>query len=419
MGVDTDWARRLAEDPVLCLMPWVHLHVTQQGAIAPCCQAPSGSEPLGDVNRQSIAQAWNGEAMRRFRSNLLQGTADPRCERCRVREGSGVVSLRQVTNQDYRHHAARMAAPLDAVAPPVYFDIRFSNVCNFRCRICSHSSSSRWHEDAVALGAAPPGSEPVTRSVRDFPGFLAQLESLIDGLEEIYFAGGEPLVTDEHYALLDLLIARGRTDVLLKYNTNFSRLTHRDRDALALWARFPRVIVSASLDGSHRRGELQRKEQDWEETVALRRRLRERCPHVRFLVTPTVSAFNVLHLPAFHREWVEEGLSDVTDFWPSVLIQPEAYDARVLPEPLKREARSLWAAHLDFIEARPSERPELRARHRAAWAAVLDHLDSADHSGRLPEFVARVERLDALRGERTAEVFPELAALFADGRARA
>ena len=46
------------------------------------------------------------------------------------------------------------------------------------------------------------------------------------------------------------------------------------------------------------------------------------------------------------------------------------------------------------------------------WRGVLTHLDSADHSHLIGEFVQRTLVLDRLRGESTASAFPELAAVF-------
>ena len=414
---------RIVSEPrgeTFCMMPWVHLHVTQLGTVTPCCQAPWGAErAFGDVNTQSLEEIWNDEPIRRFRTAMLEGQRDPRCSRCYDKERSGLTSLRQITNDDYTHRLDWVdQTEADGSCPPsrpVYLDIRFSNVCNFRCRICSPASSSRWYEDAKTLGLLGQDAAAVTRAAKDPARLMREIEGLVDGLDEIYFAGGEPLVMDEHYALLDLLIARGRTGVRLKYNTNFSHLTFKGKDILQYWSRFPNVIVSASLDGSYARGELQRKEQVWAETVGHARRLREQCPHVQFQVTPTVSVFYLLHLPDFHREWTELGLFDVAHFWPSVLTQPAAYNIRVLPAAMKQRARDLYKAHIGWVAERNTAFPRHRERSVDFWGAVLRHLDSADHSHLVGEFVERTSALDRVRGEMTATVFPELGSLLDAG----
>ena len=56
-----------------------------------------------------------------------------------------------------------------------------------------------------------------------------QLVEHIDHVEQIYFAGGEPLMMEEHYNILDELERRGRFDVRLIYNTNFTHTKLKDR----------------------------------------------------------------------------------------------------------------------------------------------------------------------------------------------
>ena len=61
-------------------------------------------------------------------------------------------------------------------------------------------------------------------SVNDKVSFLELLQPHYDCVDEIYFAGGEPLVMPEHYQILDKLLELGRTDVNIRYSTNFSKM---------------------------------------------------------------------------------------------------------------------------------------------------------------------------------------------------
>ena len=51
-------------------------------------------------------------------------------------------------------------------------------------------------------------------------------------LNLISISGGEPLITDSHYELLDFLIKNKLTDVDLSYSTNLSNLNYKNRDLL-------------------------------------------------------------------------------------------------------------------------------------------------------------------------------------------
>ena len=127
-----------------------------------------------------------------------------------------------------------------------------------------------------------------------------QMQEHIPHLDQIYFAGGEPLIMEEHYRLLNELVKREMFHVRLIYNTNFSKLGYKDQDVLELWKKFHSVSIGASLDGCGPRAEYIRKGQDWEETVENRRRMMAVCPNVDFYVSSTVSIYNAWQIGRAH-----------------------------------------------------------------------------------------------------------------------
>lgn len=413
-----EWTEdKVAESRHFCMMPWVHLHVTQYGTVTPCCTAPWQKEQsFGDLNESSIEEIWNSPEIRAFRKKMLRDQRDARCSRCYEKESGGFSSLRTVTNAEYSAHLKKVnATEKDGYSDhtvPVYWDIRFSNICNYKCRICGPWASSQWHKDAVALGMVPEKSSAITYPVPDKKQLFGQLEAMMPSLEELYFAGGEPLIMEEHYELLDLLIRRGMTHVRLKYNTNFSHLQFKNHNILEYWKLFNKIWVSASLDAMGARGDYLRKGQNWEQTEAQMRTLRQELPHVDFMVAPTIYLFNVHHLPDFHRDWVEKGLIKVEDFLPNLLIQPEIYNIRVLPASLKQEVTDKVKGHIAWMDAQPQEYPEKFRESRMRYEQIISHMNSADHSDLLPELQKRTEQLDKLRGESAKEVFPELAEIL-------
>jgi hypothetical protein len=65
-----------------------------------------------------------------------------------------------------------------------------------------------------------------------------QLEPHLDYVEQIYFAGGEPLLMEEHYQHLEELVKRKRFDVRLIYNTNFTHTDLKGRSVFEYWKQF-------------------------------------------------------------------------------------------------------------------------------------------------------------------------------------
>ena len=396
-----------ARDRVFCLVPWTHLHIMTDGAFRPC--GFWSGPPMGNLRSSTIAELWNSPGMKALRADMMSGRPAAGCGRCYENERSGFLSLRQRNNIGLSRLRGleRLTMP-DGTLPrgPVpIFELRFSNVCNLRCRTCDPTQSSAWAADARALGW-PVESEPVIKPCDDWDSLWRQLQPLLEaGVEEIRFAGGEPLVMEEHYRILDFLIARKLTDVRLRYNTNFSTLRFQGRDVIGLWSRFSRVQVAASLDGSGRRGEYLRKGLGWDAAVANREEMLRRCPDVAFSIFATPSIFNALHLPDFHREWVEKGFVDRDAFALNALVTPEMYRTQVLPAALKQQVLESYRRHQEsFLDADGAVARD--------FAAAAHFMQAEDYSDLVPGFVAMTRRLDELRGEDCREVFPELAGLF-------
>ena len=436
----------IEKSKAFCIKPWVHLFVSQYGTVVPCCITPwDKDQALGDVNEQTIQEIWNGKAMGEFRIKMLKDQPDKRCWQCYENEKMGLLSDRINSNFNY-------ADKLDWVlntgyngnspdSKPIYWDIRISNLCNLKCRICGNDSSSQWYDDAKKMGLFT-YKERVNRGTKDFDKLLQQLEYAIPHLDQIYFAGGEPLIMEEHYRILQLLIKYNKTDIRLQYNTNFSQTGYKDQDVFEIWKSFTDVHVLASLDGSGKRGELQRHGQVWEQALANRKRMMQVCPDVNFSITPTISVFNLFHLPGFHKDWAEQGLISVDGFMPHTLKNPPEYNIRMLPAGMKKKAENLINAHIEWIVDFAKKQPPVeklpprgkyeKIKDRLHWIKArpitghikldivineylnsITYMNSSDDTHLLPKFRQMCAELDKLRGENTLSVFPELEEILA------
>ena len=411
----SDW---LKNHDSFCMMPFVHLHVTQHGTVTPCCQTP-WDEPssFGNAKTSSLEEIWRSEAMNTFRAKMLRGERDDRCTRCYEKESSGWKTLRQITNENFKHHFSRVTSANSdgslsdpTKAKPVYYDLRFSNVCNYRCRICGPWSSSKWHKDAKEIGMTDNESS-LTHAVPDSKVLLQQFEANIDQVEEVYFAGGEPMIMDEHYKMLEILVKHGKQKTRLMYNTNFSVLKHKQWDALELWKHFDHINIAASLDAMGPRGELLRKEQTWDGILKNLTFLKEQAPHVKFMISPTVYALNIIHLPDFHKTMVRDGHILAEDFVPSLLIQPEYYNIRCLPNDVKTTVSETIDQHLQWLDSQPTANLEKMAYVKQTYQNLLEHMHHEDRLHLIPELKKRIKALDQLRGEESFKVFPELSFL--------
>ena len=315
--------------------------------------------------------------------------------------------MRLSANKHFGHHIG-LAVTDDPALRLIYWDIRFSNLCNLRCRSCGHIFSSNWYDDQVKLA----GSEWAEKNQRiNFAGrtqddIWQQLEPQIDVIEQVYFAGGEPLIMEEHYRLLNSLLERGRNNVRLIYNTNFSELRYKKTNVLELWKQFDSVSVGASLDAMGSRAEYIRKGTKWHQVEDNRRKMLEICPDVDFYISATLSVLNAHHLPAFHRTWVDMGLIKPQDFNINILQDPLYYRIDILPEHAKQAIKNSYIQHLEWL--RPQD-PLQRAT--IGYESAINFMTADNKSNLMTIFKSKTAQLDSMRGESLLQSIPELAHL--------
>ena len=400
------------ESEVFCVAPWAHMHVLTNGEIYPCCMSAHDSDnSIGHLRRgDTLESAWNSEKMRALRLRMLRGEKSSLCERCYKNEELGQKSWRTSTNGLMPHHYPMVEKTdedggLDEVNLP-YLDIRFSNVCNLKCRICTPKLSSSWYQDGVAMGMA--SRDPaLIRATEDPQVLWDQILPLIPKAERFHFAGGEPLVMEEHYQLLDMLLEEKMYDVRLTYNTNLSRFRYKEYDVMEMWKQFSNIHVRASLDGMGERGDYMRKGQKWDQIVSNRERMLKECPHVEFCILATVNIMNVLHMPDFYREWVERGYIRPSEIHLNILFEPEYYNIRGLPLRLKKRVEEKYRGFIeDYVEGLGEEAHTAKEH----FESVLQYMNVEDMDV-TEEFRRYTNDLDILRGERFKEVFPEISEL--------
>jgi len=408
---DKQW-ELLTESKTFCMMPWVHMHAFPDGRAYPCCLADYW-HPVGDLRKDTMETVWNQQPYRTLRINMLNEQPSKECTKCYEQETNGFFSMRNDANRNYGHHVSQVDnTDSDGHNPEFkfrYWDVRFSNLCNFKCRSCGPIFSSNWFNDHVKLYNRTPdvlGREMarVEYTTGDEDGMLEQMLPHIPYLEQVYFAGGEPLIMKEHYFMLEKLIEHGKTDVRIQYNTNFSELAFKDKHVFDYWKHFKNVSVGASLDASGARAELMRRGTDWKQTIDNRRRMMTEVPHVDFYVSATVSAMNVLHVLDFHREWTELGLIEAKDFNINICQSPEWYRIDILPEKFKQEVViPAYKQHIEWLE--PQDKLQ---RATTGYKSLLNLLTAQDASHLLPRFREEIKKLDDVRDENFWKVFPEL-----------
>jgi organic radical activating enzyme len=343
--------------------------------------------------------------MQKLRADMLSETPNAACTRCYEQEESGFFSGRKSAN---KHHGHQIKKLEDNPFEMTYWDIRFSNLCNLSCRSCGHIFSSSWYQDQAKLAG---GDWKAQNKVLNYAGrtetdMWTQLIPHLDYVEQIYFAGGEPLLMEEHYNILEELVRRGRTDVRLIYNTNFTHTDLKGRSVFEYWKQFKSVAVGASLDDMGSRGEYIRKGTDWGVVRQNRIDMLATCPDVDFYISPTLSIMNAMHLSEFHRAWVDQGLIRAQDLNVNILQDPQHYRIDIAPLKYKAQLHAKWTQHLEWL--RPQDR---LGRATQGFESAITFMNATDNTHLIDTFWRKTHELDTIRKENILDVIPELKAL--------
>jgi radical SAM protein with 4Fe4S-binding SPASM domain len=317
-----------------CMAPWIHLNISPNGNVPLCCNCLNTKDTiLGNVNENSLEDIWNSEVTKKIRLKMLKGEKIRECSSCYDREKvSRYSSLRNAFNDRYFPKYKDIVKSTKANGEVkdfnvVYFDFRFSNKCNFSCRSCGPHYSSTWEKK---LNYNIPKINN-TREVIDKSKELI----LNDVLEEIYFAGGEPLITDEHWEIIDFLIEHKKFDMLIRYNTNLSVLKYKNNDFVEKLKLFKRVVVSPSCDSLGIRGEYIRTGFSSENFVKNINKLKDN--NLYYYLTTVLSFFNITYLYDFMSDLKNNGIS-YNDLHFIILTNTDPYSLYNLPPEMHERA---------------------------------------------------------------------------------
>jgi sulfatase maturation enzyme AslB (radical SAM superfamily) len=286
-----------------------------------------------------------------------------------------------------------------------YMDIRFSNLCNMKCRTCGPELSSKWYDDQIKLW--PEYDRPKFIDVNSAESFMKDLYPHLDTIDEVYFAGGEVLITPQHYEVLDYWLEKGRDNVRLRYTTNFSNLRHKSKSMFDYWKMFKDVRVAASLDTFGAKAEYSRKGTDWNDIVTNRKEMLQACPNTYFEITPTISIFSVYSLFEFHKTWVEQGLLEIDNVRINILTYPRYFSITILPKEQKEEVAEIYKQYIHWLTVSNAQPHTIKAVE-----GIVEHMFSADNSDLIPQLKKHITTIDNIRNESFVEIYPEFTTLW-------
>ena len=394
-----------------CMAPWVNIGVVPNGEYTLCCVSKNyevedkdpfldqrelyGSDKenelyIGSLHDNTLEEIWNNDKMRDIRIKMLKGEPIGNCETCYYSESITGSSERTRYEQEYynSHKGKILQTKPDGSAPfePVSWDLRLTNTCNFKCRDCCSALSSSWEEESRRLNV------DVSAPKTDEQKVLDELEPIYDYAEEVYFAGGEPLISDHHYHIIDKLLEKDLRPTI-RYNTNLSALTYKGRDIIDIWKKFPRIELFVSFDGIGKRGELIRKGFDSKRFIKNILRVQKELPNLNINYNFVVYVLNAYHFMDAHEFMIKNRIIRSRDSIVFTLLKDPQY---------------LRITTLDLESKKEVIEKINNSKFKSHYGDILNLLLKEDNSSFIPQFKFMTDGLDAVRNESTLEIIPEL-----------
>jgi len=345
----------------LCMAPWTHTYLSPQTERRMCCASREPAQNFeqyidttsgtGKYIPVTLDEHWNSEHMRSVRQRMLKGEILPECEVCNDKLLNTDV-YRSYFNQLFAHKYLEVVDSTDAsgytTMKPVSWDYRFSNLCNFKCRMCGDMLSSAWESEQrqhnMIDWTNPKNGWMVPEVRKQIDQFQnTQIEQEFaqaveeHRIEEVYWVGGEPLMYEQHWRYMKRIIELGDgPNVYARYNTNLSRVSFKGINLYHdILSRLRDWQICASIDGTGKIGEYIRTGLDYDDWlqnfrqgVAIARHRRQ----VRIDFTLTLPGmFEVAHIEQLAQELGVDVLAKVVfSFSPDIVMSPLALPKELL-----------------------------------------------------------------------------------------
>jgi sulfatase maturation enzyme AslB (radical SAM superfamily) len=255
-----------------CPAPWTGLYYQ--------INSPSPCHIIRNTHMNMTPEEYvNSDWLKRIKKDMLEGRVPPECANCKNKEDLGLKSTRGAAwhyynvGEEPNYEDMWFYNKFDENTPtyPRRIEIRFSNLCNMKCRMCDETSSSEWalekkkhnlplHSVNNKNGDLDTNSTPLLRITHDKIAGLKNIELLRD-LLRVCFTGGEPLIIKEYYDYLDFLIDNNLNQKLqIELFTNCSVYNPLFVERLI---KFKEVEIVMSIDGVNKTAEYIRHGMPW------------------------------------------------------------------------------------------------------------------------------------------------------------
>jgi organic radical activating enzyme len=401
------------------MLPWVHIAVNPNGDVKPCCiSSATVNKQDGtpyNLGTDKLIQIINSDGYKKIRSDMLAGTLVDGCNACYKQEQHGISYRMDYNNHWIKNPSANKKVIAGTHIPETveYFDLRFGNLCNLKCKSCTTTNSSQFQKEVFEIQETNPTIYNYIRmkrhdDINDWYNtdiFMENIKSQLDNILEIYITGGEPTIIDKNYEMLNYFIEQGKSkNISLKLNTN---MTNMQDTFLNMISQFKQVMFFASIDGFGLMQEYIRYPSKWEQIDKNLSKLVEKTKdNIIIKIAPVIQSTNlglITELFEYLENFNRVHNKTVVAIYPIILYEPPQLNLLYLPINYKKIC---WDRIEQWLEKSCKFQPsEFYTKMDAIKNKCLIDIDGEEQMNRFMEFN---NIFDIHRGVSLRDVNPEL-----------
>jgi MoaA/NifB/PqqE/SkfB family radical SAM enzyme len=327
-----------------CVLTWVKIKVDPDGAIKPCCishdyiKKEDGTK--FNLGYDSVDDIYNSKEYVELRQKMLDNEYIPGCDVCYHNEKTGRQSRRLINNEQYKE---TIPTSSESNLKIKFFDLRFGNLCNLKCRMCSPANSNQIAKEITEINNKEyskfyPVFDIDTDEWWETDTFDDNIKSQVDNIDTIYMTGGEPTVIEKNFEILrDLIELDKSKHITLIINTNLTNTNPRFYQYLP---NFKSVILQLSIDGYEKVQEYLRYPSKFKQIDESIHKL-IKIHNVKLWATPVIQIGNLNTIVDLFKYFEDINIKEnkpLIDIRPILLQDPQHLNIDYLPKDFKQKA---------------------------------------------------------------------------------
>ena len=355
-----------------CVAPFTSLNVDPDGSVKNCCVQDPDHIGVKYSSHDSMRSLFADSEFNNLRTMMLENIEHPSCATCYRNEDQGIESERQIRNREYLVHYKKIK--ITDVSIPSMLDLRLSNKCNLKCRMCNEIASSQIaKEKFIHPSITEVNSELISDNLKD--------------IKELRLLGGEPSLTPQCFDILTKLIECNNTDINIMITTN---ATATKQSWFDLVKHFPNIKWQFSIDSVGEINDYIRTNSTYsklKDTIKRYKIIGKDYPNWKYTISQTIQIYN---LTSYFK--LNDDMGDLVDEGDIVspLSYPQRLNIRNLPWSIRQKYINLpHHDNIRIILSQPENDP------LTSYVAMT-------------EFIKYTEHLDLIRGTSFSDIDSEL-----------